>query len=111
MFVVVVVVVVGGGGGGGGSNVVRSSNNTKSSNVVIVVVVVVIIQQLCNRYSRYSSKTWHNNYTRNSFPRHGPEVSTQGNSAIKVTGVRTPRVVQLIKLLPRAATWSICPSN
>ena len=56
---------------------------------------------------------YHN--TRNSFPKHAPGVTTLGDSAIKVTGGRTPRVlsgvVQLIELLPRAATWSNCLSN
>ena len=52
-----------------------------------------------------------NNNARNSFPRHTPGVTTKGNSTIKVTRVRTPRVVQLIKLLPRAVTCSNFPSN
>ena len=50
--------------------------------------------------------------TRNSFPRYAPGVTTQGDSAIKVSGSRTPNVlsgaVQLIKLLPKATTWSHC---
>ena len=54
--------------------------------------------------------------TRNSFPRYFLGATTKGDSAIKVSGggggVGTPRVlsraVQLIKLLPRAATWSNC---
>ena len=55
------------------------------------------------------------NKTRNSFPRHGFGVTNLGRSSIKVIGSRAPRVlsriVQLIKLLPRAATLSNFLSN
>ena len=41
-----------------------------------------------------------------------PMEQNQGDSVIKVSGGQTPtvlsRAVQLIKLLPRAATWSYC---
>ena len=50
--------------------------------------------------------------TRNSFHRGAPGATTHRDSAIKVSGGRTPRVLsraaQLIKPLPRAATWSDC---